>query len=121
MKKLISVCCILLFAVVLVACGTDFDGSRTGNDRQFVMEFTTLNTVDLQDLQLEAGESIHAKLVVDGGKLAVEIQKGDETPIFTGDGITASQEFQVDIDEGGIYTVMVTGEKAAGSVSFIAE
>ena len=104
--------------LVLTACGTKFDGSRTGNDSEFIMEYSVLNTTDAQDLTVESGDTISANIVVDKGSLSIKIQKDGEEPIYESDGISASNEFDVEIDESGTYTVEVTGKKAKGSVSF---
>ena len=50
--------------------------------------------------------------------ISIKIQKDGEEPIYESDGISASNEFDVEIDESGTYTVEVTGKKAKGSVSF---
>lgn len=121
MKKIILIVCTLVFLISLTACGTKFDGSRTGNDSEFIMEYNVLNTTDAQDLTIEAGDTISAKVVVDKGSLSIKIQKDEEEPIYESNGISTSNEFDVEIDESGTYTVEVTGKKAKGSVSFIVQ
>ena len=121
MKKIILIVCTLVFLISLTACGTEFDGSRTGNDSEFIMEYSVLNTTDAQDLTIEAGDTISAKIVVDKGSLSIKIQKDGEEPIYESNEISTSNEFDVEIDESGTYTVEVTGKKANGSVSFIVQ
>jgi hypothetical protein len=121
MKKIILIICTLVFLISLTACGTKFDGSRTGNDSEFIMEYSVLNTTDAQDLTIESGDTISAKIVIDKGSLSIKIQKDGEEPIYEGNGISTSNEFDVEIDESGTYTVEVTGKKAKGSVSFIVQ
>ena len=121
MKKIILIVCTLVFLISLTACGTKFDGRRTGNDSEFIMEYSVLNTTDAQDLTIEAGDTISAKIVVDKGSLSIKIQKDGEKPIYESNGISTSNEFDVEIDESGTYTVEVTGKKAKGSVSFIVQ
>lgn len=119
MKKISLTVCTLISILVLTACGTEFDGSRIGNDSEFIMEYSVLNTTDAQDLTVKSGDTISAKIVVDKGSLSIKIQKDGEEPIYESDGISSSNEFDVEIDESGTYTVEVTGKKAKGSVSFI--
>ena len=121
MKKISLTVCTLISILVLTACGTKFDGSRTGNDSEFIMEYSVLNTTDAQDLTIEAGDTISAKIVVDKGSLSIKIQKDGEEPIYESNEISTSNEFDVEIDESGTYTVEVTGKKAKGSVSFIVQ
>lgn len=118
MKKILLVVCTLALMVSLTACGSKFDGSRTGNDSEFIMEYRVLNKTDTQDLIAESRDTISGKIIVNKGSLSVKIQKDDEEPIYENNGISVSNEFDVEIIESGTYTVSVTGEKAKGSVSF---
>ncbi len=121
MRRIITVFIVVLSIASLTACSPDFNGSSTGNDTQFIMEYSVLNTTDAQDLTIEAGDTISAKIVVDKGSLSIKIQKDGEEPIYESNGISTSNEFDVEIDESGTYTVEVTGKKAKGSVSFIVQ
>ncbi len=118
MKKFLLIVCTLVLMVSLTACGSKFDGSRTGNDSEFIMEYRVLNQTDTQDLIAESGDTISGKIIVNKGSLSIKIQKDDEEPIYKNNGISVSNAFDVEINESGTYTVSVTGEKAKGSVSF---
>ena len=118
MKIHLSILCVLISALLLTACGSDFDGSRTGNDHEFVMGYKIFNTTDSQDLIVEEGDTIHAKIIVEGGSLSFKIQKDEEAPIYDEKDISSSDEFDVEIEESGTYVVTVTGEKAKGSIRF---
>lgn len=119
MNKYLSILCSLIFVLSLTACGTAFEGNRTGNDNEFVMDYKVLNKTDFQDLIVKEGDTIHAEIIVEGGSLSFKIQKDDEVPVYEGVDVSFSDEFDVDIEESGTYTVTVTGKKAKGSVSFI--
>ena len=106
MKKITTFFSAMLLIISLSACSSDFDGSRTGNDTQLIMEYTEFNTTDTQDLVVEAGDII---------------QKDDEEPIAESEGIFFSVEYDFDVEESGTYTVTVTGENAKGSVKFVVE
>lgn len=121
MKKVFSVVVIAMCAFLLMSCSSAFDGSRTGNDSEFTMDYKVLNTTDTQDLTVEAGDTIHAKNVIEGGQLSFKIQKDDDVPICESDDVSLSDEFDVKIEESGTYTVTVTGAKAQGSISFTVE
>lgn len=121
MKKITTIFSVMLLIISLAACSSDFDGSRTGNDTQLIMEYTEFNTTDTQDLVVEAGDIIHAEIVVEDGHLSYKIQKDDEEPIAESEGIFFSVEYDFDVEESGTYTVTVTGENAKGSVKFVVE
>lgn len=119
MKKFLGIIGVLIIVFSLSGCGkSSFDGSRIGNDSQFVMEYRIFNTTDGQVLLLDAGDTIRAKVVVDSGRLSIKIQKDSDTPIYESDNIVASESFDVEIQESGTYKITVTGEKTKGSVSF---
>lgn len=118
MKKYLGILCSLILILSLTACETEFDGSRTGNNNEFVMDYKVFNTTDSQDLIIEEGDTIHVEIIVEGGSLSFKIQEDDEVPVYEGVDVSFSDEFDVDIEESGTYTVTVTGEKAKGSVSF---
>lgn len=123
MRKVFPILGMLIVALLLTACGKtpDFNGSRTGNDKELIMEYSAFNTTDGQELVAEAGDVIHAKIVIESGNLLIKIQKDDEEPIYESSDITISEEFDVDIEETGTYAITVTGVKAKGSVSFTVE
>lgn len=118
MKKNLGVLCSFILVLSLTACGADFDGSRTGNSNEFVMNYKVFNKTDSQNLIVEKGDTIHAEIIVEGGSLSFKIQKDDEVPVYECVDISFSDKFDVDIEESGTYTVSVTGKKAKGSVSF---
>ena len=121
MKKLLLFFSVIFLVTSLTACSPDFNGSRTGNDKQLIMEYTAFNTTDSQDLVLEAGDTIHTEIEIEDGKLSYIIQKNDDEPIAESEGIFFSVDFDVEVEESGTYTVTVTGEKTKGSVKFIVE
>ena len=121
MKKITTFFSAMLLIISLSACSSDFDGSRTGNDTQLIMEYTEFNTTDTQNLVVEAGNIIHAEIVVEDGHLSYKIQKDDEEPIAESEGIFFSVEYDFDVEESGTYTVTVIGENAKGSVKFVVE
>ena len=121
MKKIMTIFSVIFLITSLTACSPDFNGSRTGNDNQLIMEYTAFNTTDSQDLVVEAGDTIHTEIVIEDGQLSYKIQKNDDEPIAESEGIFFSTDFDVGIEESGTYTVTVTGEKTMGSVKFVVE
>lgn len=83
------------------------------------MNYKVFNKTDSQDLIVEKGDTIHAEIIVEDGSLSFRIQREDEVPVYESEDVSFSDEFDIDIEESGTYTVLVTGEKAKGSVSFI--
>ena len=100
MKK---ICCLSSLLCILLLNGCiqpSFNGSRTGNQDQLIMEYSIMNTEDSQLLTLQENDIVDVQIVSDAGKLS-------------------SQSFQILIKEDGDYKVTVKGYRAKGSVSFI--
>ena len=109
----------LTLTLFLSGCSAPtFNGSRTGNDSQFLMEYTVLNTTDGQTLSLEAGDTMDVAVVSASGTVSVKIQKEGELPLYDQEDVPTGQ-FSLEIPEDGEYNITVTGEQARGSVSFV--
>lgn len=111
---------ILVSVLLLCACERkEFNGCRTGNESQFIMEYEVFNTTDAQELILEQGDRIQAEIMVDKGSLDIQIQKDENRPVYLKHNIRKSETFTVEIKEGGRYQITVTGHSTRGSVSFL--
>ena len=120
-RKIIAIFSITFLVTSLTACSPDFNGSRTGNNNQLIMEYTAFNTTETQDLVVKAGDTIHTEIVIEDGQLSYKIQKNDDEPIAESEGIFFSEDFDIEIEESGTYTVTVTGDNTKGSVKFVVE
>ena len=121
MKRILLIFCASVLIISMSACGVDFDGSRMGNENEFIMEYRVLNTTDTQEMTAKAGDTIRAEITAKRGSLSIKIQKDGAEPIYERDGISVSNEFEVEVAEDGVYTVEVTGKRAKGSVCFVVE
>ena len=121
MKKILFIICLVLLSVSLSSCkqSASFNGSRTGNSTQLIMEYSIFNTTDSQILKLDENDIMNVKIINNGGTLSVELQKKDaESPVYINDNVETS-EFQIEIKESGEYRLKVTGNQTKGSLSFI--
>lgn len=121
MKKHITALCAILLVFMLGSCGSidsaTFSGSKTGDENHYDISFGILNTTYTHDLVMTQGERIRVHVEKESGTITVKIQKGQETPVYEGNGEVAT-DFSVTIPEDGTYTVSVTGKKAKGHVTF---
>lgn len=124
MMKKIFLCMLMLMLILTVsftACASaKFDGSRTGNESQLILDYKMLNTTESQELELEKGDIVKFEVVSKTGSIDISLQKGKEEPIYKSADISTS-EFQVEVKDSGTYTVLVRGKKAKGSVSVTKE
>ncbi|MFV0400249.1 MAG: hypothetical protein ACK5LX_06450 [Oscillospiraceae bacterium] len=119
MKKITLALTLIFVMLTLGGCSlTEFDGSRTGNQSQLIMDYKVLNTTDSQILELQEGDSVDFVVTSESGALNITLQKEDDEPIYRGIDIPTST-FTVEIDKTGSYTVSVTGENAKGGVSIV--
>ena len=107
---------VILSALLLAGCASaTFNGSRTGDDSQLVMEYTVFNTTDSQTLKLEQGDRLAVAIVNEQGTLSLSIAKEGEDPLYE----DQSHTFELVIPKSGNYQVTVTGEQAKGSLSVV--
>ena len=103
MKKVIDIFSVLFLITSLTACSPDFNGSRTGNNNQLIMEYTAFNTTDTQDFVVEAGDIIHVEIVIEDGLLSYKIQKDDDEPVAESESIFYSSEFDVEAEDKSAF------------------
>jgi len=113
---------ILIFLLVFFISGCAdknaiFNGSKTSNDNQFVMEYEILNTTYTEELELKKDEIIKVEIVNDSGVLNVSVIGKSGEKVYKGDNIS-SGSFSLTIPKDDTYEFSVEGKKAKGSVSF---
>lgn len=119
MKKLGFVYIVSFSLMLLSACGNaTFNGSSTGNDTQFIMEYSILNTSDHRKLSLEMGDVIDTTVVSDAGSVDIQVENSVGESIYSEKDVPTS-EFEIVISQNDTYTFTVTGHSAKGGVSFI--
>lgn len=126
MKKSIALSTLCLLIIILTtACGREgtFNGSRTSNNDQFIMDYSIFTGTKTHEMQLEEGAVIDVDIENTAGKLTVSIEDEKGEHLYKGDySVTgdkpATGEFSVETSNSGKYKFYVTGEKAKGGVSF---
>ena len=116
MRKILISGLIIATAFSATACKSNvkFDGERTGNDSEFILEYEMFNGPDSQDLKLQKGDSLEVDVLNDGGTLNMDIVKKDDgETLYEGENLRTSS-FEIKAPEDGIYEVTVEGEKAVG-------
>ena len=119
-KQIILMVLLLVFGAVLYGCSEEsvFDGSKTGDDNHFDIDFEMLNTTYSHELDMKAGESIDVSITRKSGNISITIAKEKDDPIYRGSDLETA-DFNVGIKEDGKYTLSVTGDNAKGHVVFL--
>ncbi len=120
MRKIITIFSVVLFIISLTACSPDFNGSSTGNDTQFIMEYSILNTSDYRNMSLKTGDIISTSIVSNSGSVSIKVENSVGEVIYSDEDIPTS-DFEIVIPQDDTYKFTVTGHNANGSVKFIAE
>ena len=108
----------LLILTIAVGCSKQvFDGSVTGNDEQFLLDFSILNTTKTHDIKLEKGQNVDVVFEIESGKLEIFVEDTSGEKIYEGNTGT-SGEFTLGIPKTDTYKISVTGRDAKGNISF---
>ena len=119
MKKLSLSMILCLFILVLTTACTKqvFDGSRSSNDKQFILDYSVMNCTKTQDMKLEEGTTVNVIIENNSGRVDIFVEDAHGEKIYKGDDAD-SGEFSLKIPKTDTYTFSVTGSNAKGSVSF---
>lgn len=120
MRKIFAIFGLVLFITLLTACSPEFNGSSTGNDTQFIMEYSILNKSDYRNMTLKSGDIINTSIVSDSGSVSIEVENSKGEIIYSDEDIPTS-DFEIAIPQEDTYKFTVTGHNAKGSVKFILE
>ena len=120
MRKIFAIFGLVWFITLLTACSPEFNGSSTGNDTQFIMEYSILNKSDYRNMTLKSGDIIKTSIVSDSGSVSIEVENSKGEIIYSDEDIPTS-DFEIAIPQDDTYKFTVTGHNAKGSVKFILE
>ena len=106
----------LLF--LLSGCVVEFNGSRTSNENQFILDVKMMNQEENHELFLKDGDMIEVNSDVSKGEMRVSIIH-DETneSIYEGN-LKGDFKFIITVHSNGKYTINVNGKNAAGYIEF---
>ena len=119
-KKTVFIVLILLFiagtAVLLSCCNQEgFKGRRVKNPDAYLLDIERMNGTDLHTLELHEGDVLQIRFETEKGSLYMEIKAPNGTAIYQGNG-KETADFTVNIEESGVYTVVVDAHHAKGTI-----
>ena len=119
-KRLLSVGLSLLLiagaAVFLLSYNQEgFTGSRVQNPDSYLLDIQRMNGTDGHTLELQADAVLHIQFETEKGSLHMEIKAPDGTCVYSGNGKEAT-DFTVNIQESGVYTIVVEARRAKGTI-----
>lgn len=117
-KSLFLIILNMLIFVAAIGCSRQvFNGNRTGNDKQFIMDYTVLNKTELHEIRLKEGDKIDVIIENKSGRIDILVTDTEGKEIYRGDN-ASSGKFSLKIQKTDTYKFSVAGSKAKGSVSF---
>jgi hypothetical protein len=119
MKKL-SLLILISVLTLLIASGCSkqvFNGNRTSNDSQFVMDYTVLSRTETHNMKLEKDTVVNVVIENKSGRLDIVVADAGGREIYKSNN-AISGNFSIQIPRSDTYKFSVTGNKAKGSVSF---
>ena len=124
MKNKTKIIVIIIF-IVLLAIGMTvaflssnqegFTGSRVKNPDAYLLDIERMNGTDLHTLELQTGDVLQIQFETVKGSLYMEINAPDGTVIYCGNGKDTT-DFTVNIQESGVYTIVVEARRAKGTI-----
>lgn len=110
---------VLIFIFSMGCSKQVFDGNRSSNDKQFIMNYSVLNRTETHEMKLEEGTIVNVTIENKSGHLDIVVAGTSGREIYKGNN-AVSGNFTVQIPKTDTYKFSITGTKAKGSVSFIA-
>lgn len=118
--SLLFIICLLVI-MVLTSCRKQiFDGSRTSNDKQFILSYSVLSKTISHEMELAQGTKIDINIEDKSGHVDILITNNNNFEIYKYEN-ASSGDYVFEILESDTYKFFVTGNKAEGGVSFIVE
>jgi hypothetical protein len=111
--------CIAVLAAVSGCAKQTFEGTRTSDDKRFVLEYTAFTGEQAHELELQQGASIDVTIQAETGRIDIVATGPDGKEIYKGNH-ASSGSFALEIQQTGTYRFSVTGRRAAGGASFVA-
>jgi hypothetical protein len=119
MRKFINLTIMGLLIILTVnGCTVQvFNGSRTGDNNQFIMNYTVLSRSETHEMKLEEGSTIDVDIENKSGRLDILVEDINGEVIYKGNNVSTG-EFSIVIPKTNNYIITVSGKKAIGSVAF---
>ena len=92
-----------------------FIGSRVKNPDEYLLDIEKMNGTDLHTLELREGDVLQIEFETEKGELYMEIKAPDGTAVYRGNG-KETTDFAVNIQESGVYTIVVEARRAKGTI-----
>jgi len=111
---------LLIATIIIHGCSKEiieFDGSIIQNDKEFIVDFTELNTVISHEMQLDSLDIIDVIISKNKGDIYISVRDDTGKNVYTGNKLDDAN-FSLLIRKNTLYFFKVEGWKTNGFVSF---
>ena len=117
-KKVLIMILLTCLSFTLNACVVEFNGSRTGNEDQFILDVKALNREESHELYLNSEDMIEVKSQITKGEMQVSIVDEETNESIYEGNLKGDFKFIVTVHTEGTFIITVNGKNAAGYIEF---
>lgn len=117
-KKVLIMILLTCLSFTLNACVVEFNGSRTGNEDQFILDVKALNREESHELYLNSEDMIEVKSQITKGEMQVSIVHEETNESIYEGNLKGDFKFIVTVHTEGTFIITVNGKNAAGYIEF---
>jgi hypothetical protein len=117
-KKVLIMMLLTGLSFTLNACVVEFNGSRTGNEDQFILDVKALNREESHELYLNSEDMIEVKSQITKGEMQVSIVHEETNESIYEGNLKGDFKFIVTVHTEGTFIITVNGKNAAGYIEF---
>lgn len=117
-KKVLIMMLLTGLSFTLNACVVEFNGSRTGNEDQFILDVKALNREESHELYLNSEDMIEVKSQITKGEMQVSIVHEETNESIYEGNLKGDFNFIVTVHTEGTFIITVNGKNAAGYIEF---
>jgi len=117
-KKVFIMILLAGLSLTLNACVVEFNGSRTGNEEQFILDVKALNREESHELYLNSEDMIEVKSQISKGEMQVSIENVETNESIYEGNLKGDFKFIVTVHTEGTFRITVDGKNAAGHIEF---
>ena len=117
-KKVFIMILLTGLSFTLNACVVEFNGSRTGNGDQFILDVKALNREESHELYLNSEDMIEVKSQITKGEMQVSIVDEETNESIYEGNLKGDFKFIVTVHTEGTFIITVNGKNAAGYIEF---
>lgn len=104
--------------LLLTGCVVEFDGSRTSNENQFIIDVKMMNKEENHVLYLNDGDMLEVNSEISKGEMQASIVYEETNESIYEGNLKGDFKFIITVHSDGNYIIHVNGKNASGYIEF---